>query len=1421
MPRFGKNVLSQYLRTKCDKQLRLSLYAPNELEALGWPVPLEARPAVQILRDRGKEWEQAKMQDLEGAFGSQLHGTKDGEKFVETDLAAFLTANPTAPAFVVQGRFDHPDLRTTFLQNIGLTAADIVNIPSFTAFVPDVILCKVATSDDKEILPNGDTVAIAPGDQRKALLIADIKHAGEANSSYSSEVVLYAVLLANWLRIKQLDGAFFVANQLGLWTRAKETSDLVKLIAANPAATTTDRLNAYLGELERVEFSIFFQTVDHFFRQDLLRVLAVHDWIELDWHVDSRCSSCDFLGHRNWLRASDRLTLDAHRDHYCVTAAEDVGHLSRVATLSRGSRKTLEEAGHLNVAAISQVAAADPVFDQHNALKADRKHLPHRATALMTGAVTVALDTTTIDFPKYADLQIFLTVNFDPGTGLLTALGSEARFRQRVPFGQTSNVKHTWGAEAQTLLTPTLDEERNVLISFLSRLAEIFRFVHDPAADKGGPQGGRTSVQVYFWDRRQFEELARAIGRHLNAIVMPQTEAYLRGLAWLFPPEQLLEDDEITLANPITFMKTVIQRDLRLPVAHCLTLFNVAQTYHNDQFTPSVPGSFYRDPFSDMIPRERIYEIWAQEPLIKVGVTQKTRSQCIADYSDAVKKQVAALRNVVWKFGADMAGRLNFAARPLAIGVPFNFQNISEDGRLWYGWALLEESCGIVELRRTWTAEPEELEANYGILRFSQLLGTEANGDLIYQVRPSSRDCKFRDHESFLALQNEATAGFLDLRVRDLLDATARQQVPVQDQNRKMADIFSGTLVDFDRNNLRARVSLTVFRGADNIRNVLVSNGVVDLSTNVGLVPTTGPRMADRVKDCLRVIGRPPISAAAQATYAALGHTPGHNPPRNDAITPVSRVLWDAIALGVEDTGLADSSIQSAIHAVVATGWPLNASQEAAIAHCLSHRLSIVWGPPGTGKTTTAAALVVARILAAREASQNIRVLVTGPTYTAWEKLFAEVIQLLEDTQITGLACYRTYSSTHLERAPLPTTSNNVIDIEARAQDPGFQALWGELQNPTRVVFVGAVAHQCYRIAMQGAGAPVAGLFDVLIIDESSQLDVGKALFPLSLLGAGSETALFGDHLQMPPVIATQPPRNAEWLVGSIQEYLRFRYQFPLQELLINYRSATSFVEFGKRIGYPPALSAHSEELKLHANTACDAKPPAWQDAVTWFPGLAEIVNSDRRLVAVTYPDGKAGQANAFEADVVCSIVQQLFLTFSQSLDEEKNPAGQIIVPNHVAHDQGDFWDRSVGIVTPHRAQRALIVRRIREIFPTHDAQKIDAAVDTVERFQGGQRDAIIISFGVGDPDLISDEESFLLQLERTNVAISRARAKCILLISEDLAYHLPSDRETIQTSKAVKAYVSDFCRQTTEIQVPITAAATRKLTVRWHGLVE
>jgi hypothetical protein len=1371
---------------------------------------------VQILRDVGKEWEQAKMSDLEIAFGANIHATKQNGLFVDSDLLTGLQQTLSSPTFILQPSFNHANLKSTFLQNIGLTPQEIQIIPPFTAFRPDIVWVQTRKDDEIEVLPNGDTCSIQPNDQRKALLVCDIKHAGEANSSYSSEVVLYAVLLANWLRLTNLHATYLVTSRMALWTRAKEISNLAALIASNPGATLSQRTQAFENDMEPVDFTIFCLTIDHFFKSDLPRVLTVQDWHQLDWHVDSRCSSCDFLGHRKWLSSQDRVKLDAHRDHYCVPLAEDSQQLSRIATITRGGRKTLESCGHGNVPAVSSLLPADQSFEQHNALKADRSHLPHRATALLSGDATLAPNTTTIDFPKWADLEIFISVNFDPGTGLLTALGSEARFRQRVPFGQTSEIRQTWSSEAQVLLSSTLNEERSIVISFLSRIAQILTFAYDTDPQKGGADAARTRTQLYFWDGRQFEELTKAIGRHLHAIVLPPNDQVLRGLVWLFPPEQVLQDDEITIANPVSFLRTVLQRDLRLPVPHCYTIFNVAEVYHDQNYSPRIPGSFYRDPFSDMIPRERIYEIWSGEPLIRIGNVQSTRSQCIARYSDAVKDQVVAIRNMVWKFRTDMSGTLQFQARSLDIGVPFNFHGMSEDGRLWYGWARLEEACETIELRRKWAEEPEQLEASYDILRFSTLLQEDGN-QLTYEVRSSSGDCKFRDGENFLAIQDESIPGFLDLRVRDIAPPAIYNQLLFQDRNRKMADVFQASLLDYDRENLTARIRLGTYGNAPGIRDLLRSHDLVNLNTSASLVSGKGPSISERIRDCLISIGRPAIAVAAAATYRALGHAPGINPPRNDPQTTGARVLWDTSALAVESTNLDEDALEDALSNIANAAWPCNDHQRDAIEHCLGRRLSIVWGPPGTGKTTTAAALMVARILVAQTRNENLRLLIVGPTYNAWEKLFNETLTLLESVNVLNLRCFRVYSSSHQNHAALSSGAFTVTDADATTYDPNFVDLTQALDNPSGVVLVGTVAQQCYRIASQGYGHAQHELFDFAVIDESSQLDVGKALFPLCVLSESAQVSFFGDHLQMPPIVKTEPPREAEWLVGSIQSYLIHRYSCPTTDLLTNYRAAQSFVEFGKRIGYPPNLTSYSPQLRLHCLQTTNSQPNAWNEAVPWFVGLPVLSDPDLRISAVTYEDGRAGQANAFEADFVCSVVQQLFLTISQYLTDELDQDGNPKSPQHVLHSPDSFWERGLGIVTPHRAQRALIVSRLRQVFPTHPAQKINDAVDTVERFQGGQRDSIIISFGVGDPDLIADEEEFLLQLERTNVAISRARAKCILVISDDLAYHLPSDRETILTSKAVKTYVSDVCRNTQEMHVPINEGTLRSIFLRWQ----
>jgi hypothetical protein len=126
-----------------------------------------------------------------------------------------------------------------------------------------------------------------------------------------------------------------------------------------------------------------------------------------------------------------------------------------------------------------------------------------------------------------------------------------------------------------------------------------------------------------------------------------------------------------------------------------------------------------------------------------------------------------------------------------------------------------------------------------------------------------------------------------------------------------------------------------------------------------------------------------------------------------------------------------------------------------------------------------------------------------------------------------------------------------------------------------------------------------------------------------------------------------------------------------------------------------------------------------------------------------------------------------------------------------------EFFTSAVGVVTPHRAQQGLIVQRLQQVFASTrvDASVLRDAVDTVERFQGQQRDMMVASFALGDPDVIRDEDEFLLQLNRFNVMASRARAKLVVLVSDEVAKHLSSDLDTLRSSGLLKTFVSGFCR--------------------------
>lgn len=125
--------------------------------------------------------------------------------------------------------------------------------------------------------------------------------------------------------------------------------------------------------------------------------------------------------------------------------------------------------------------------------------------------------------------------------------------------------------------------------------------------------------------------------------------------------------------------------------------------------------------------------------------------------------------------------------------------------------------------------------------------------------------------------------------------------------------------------------------------------------------------------------------------------------------------------------------------------------------------------------------------------------------------------------------------------------------------------------------------------------------------------------------------------------------------------------------------------------------------------------------------------------------------------------------------------------------------------MTPHRAHKSLVVSRLQSLFTPlgDDPHLVREAVNTVERFQGQQRDVIVASYALGDPDAIADEDEFLLSLNRFNVMASRPRAKLVVLASQEVINHLPGDIDVMRGSRLLKYFAETFLGDRTDIDLP------------------
>jgi superfamily I DNA and/or RNA helicase len=292
------------------------------------------------------------------------------------------------------------------------------------------------------------------------------------------------------------------------------------------------------------------------------------------------------------------------------------------------------------------------------------------------------------------------------------------------------------------------------------------------------------------------------------------------------------------------------------------------------------------------------------------------------------------------------------------------------------------------------------------------------------------------------------------------------------------------------------------------------------------------------------------------------------------------------------------------------------------------------------------------------------------------------------------------------------------------------------------VLVVGGTPGGIYRLVKAGAARGRAvdwaeKFFDLVVVDEASQMGVAEALTAAAFLREDGQFVAIGDHRQMPPILAHAWDRESRRDMKrarphlSVFEYLR-EAGFKTEALDESFRVPAEIADFLRRHVYA--------EDGVEFRSANRARLDAPQGLAGW---LAAVFAAEHPLVVVEHDEAGSQQSNEFEASLVAEIAR-------------------------VASEQlGLDPARGIGIVVPHRAQKSLLQARL---------PGLADSIDTVERFQGGERDLIVVSATVSDRDFARAESGFLLEPRRLTVAVSRPRRKLVVVSSRAVFDLIPSD---------------------------------------------
>jgi hypothetical protein len=1378
--------VAAYFKHRCDRNFRWdTVETANRMKpGIGWNVPRKrrehSRPGVRLLLEEGDRFEVGNVQSLVEAYGVAAVLTEGVEaeggrrKVKDLKFEKFVEAFATTPLprFIAQLEVVlPPEQEAGLLEYFGLDARRV----KLGTARPDLL----------EVLPP------VKGGGKSRLRIWDFKASQKARHDHYVQVAYYSFLLDH------------VVKEAGL------TSVEVDL----DFAVICSREGAPPFELRPYRLA-----VDDFLRN---RAQALFDTPSADahFHVEDHCSMCEYMDHC-------RQEADAHYD------------LSRIAYISSESKRRLRVSGlrtHRELAALADGQFVERLQASSHDLSVNLTRYVSAAQALEDG-LPHSLGATSLLMPRYEDVRVVLCAEHDAVTQTCFALGLKVYEgwdeENGKPIGSEQVfVAREKGGEAQILLEflralnellrrvdaanrevgarPTDDypvvaaakAERDAadaaLAEFKARCPRLLKtnpaydvLLAERAALQERAKQAKAALKqaqrdaawelrkqqrrlhFYVYDALDLHVLRGVVERHVFDEEPAELIEQVSHLVRLFPPSSILQDAETFRSVPGTVVTQVLRSIVALPAPYAYDLATVSRTYQPTDAEGEEKGYTFRPrygfgwEFTNQVAFERIHDAWSgkgynpdprnpERELSPEGVYERIE--------ETVRSKLRATDSVIRRLKQEFGDALLLRKEPFLLYEefdPLNF-HLLEALRTF---SLLETSLEELEVKHVHTLPVEDRVGKFVCVSGLRYVegGDEPDGSMWFTFDAASRDVKFDAGDYNLVVtpeqQPEVLLGDIDGR---LFDRSFR------------AGDLKVTLVEYDLRSVPPRLHLLPDK-PDKFKEKL------DLTQTCVLDQLYVDYNSNRVMQVLRGLHENPQGALHVHELLRGGAVEGWQ-PLAAGCGAAERLLRELIrGSGNDPEGL------------------LNEGQWAAWRGVFREPLTLIWGPPGTGKTHTVAHILVGYALAARAARQPLRILVTASTHHAIVNVLRKTAELVGEYGLgaESLTVSKLQGSGNAADEELPPS------VE-RVGDDGLAALLG-CESPC--VVVGGTVWSVYK-GMKEAGGLIQQWFDVVLVDEASQMKLPDALIAFSSSKVNSNIILAGDDQQLPPIIHGSYPEEHGHMLSSVFAFVRRqindaaaedpgvkeRMLFQLEE---NFRMNEPLTAYPRDVLYEGRFRSIRPDIRV-----ATAQPIDFASADL----LDILLHPERPVMLCRYAPPRSFTArNPVEAEIVAALAERL----SRVLIDERT--GEVFTPR-------EFARRALAVLSPHRAQNSAIRQALRERGFDTGARPLPL-VDTVEKLQGKERQVILVSYGVADEEYAEAEAEFLLSRNRFNVAATRAERKLVVFCSDTVLDIVPTDRRVLLESMMLKEF-RHYCSDGSAL-VPWTSAEHGEvlLNIQWKS---